>query len=88
MNDYQRLTTINHSFCVDDALDPNKVKGKLVYCKLGSWGADSVIKGIGGIGTIVESEQFLDAAQIFMSPATMVNVTVGDKITNYIHSTR
>lgn len=69
-------------------MDPKKVKGKLVYCKLGTWGADSVIKGIGGVGIIVGSEQFLDVAQIYMAPGTMVNVTDGDNITDYIHSTR
>ncbi|GAY42057.1 hypothetical protein CUMW_063980 [Citrus unshiu] len=75
-------------FCFGDSLDPKKVKGKLVYCKLGTWGADSVIKGIGGVGIIVGSEQFLDVAQIYMAPGTMVNVTDGDNITDYIHSTR
>ncbi|XVF33429.1 hypothetical protein REPUB_Repub17cG0168200 [Reevesia pubescens] len=75
-------------FCYDNTLDPGKVKGRLVYCILGQWGADSVVKGIGGIGTIVESEQYLDTAQIFMAPATMVNVTVGETINNYINSTR
>ncbi|KAK8522006.1 hypothetical protein V6N12_066576 [Hibiscus sabdariffa] len=63
------------------------VKGRLVYCTLSQWGVDSVVKGIGGIGTIVESEQYLDTAQIFMAPATMVNSTVGKTIQNYIHST-
>ncbi|KAK1560894.1 hypothetical protein Q3G72_031993 [Acer saccharum] len=76
-------------FCIDDTLDPNKVKGKLVYCMLSSmWGADSVVKGIGGAGTIIESSQFLDASQIFMAPGTMVNDTVGNVITNYIQSTK
>lgn len=64
------------------------MKGKLVYCQLGIWGADSVVKGIGGVGTIVESQLFLDAAQIFMAPGTMVNDTDGLVITNYIQSTR
>ena len=64
------------------------MKGRLVYCTLGQWGADSVVKGIGGIGTIVESERYLDTAQIFMAPATMVNVTVGETIENYINTTR
>ncbi|KAG6784717.1 hypothetical protein POTOM_010417 [Populus tomentosa] len=41
-------------FCADDSLNPNKVKGKLVLCELGVWGADSVVKGIGGKGTILE----------------------------------
>ncbi|XWS77132.1 hypothetical protein CRYUN_Cryun01aG0235800 [Craigia yunnanensis] len=78
----------NARFCFDNTLDPGKVKGRLVYCTLGQWGADSVVKGIGGIGTIVENEQYFDTAQIFMAPATMVNVTVGATIENYIHSTR
>lgn len=64
------------------------MKGKLVQCKLGTWGSDSVIKGLGGVGTIIESEVFLDTAQIFMAPATMVNSTVGETISKYIHSTR
>ncbi|GKD50665.1 subtilisin-like protease SBT4.14, partial [Tanacetum coccineum] len=75
-------------YCIEDTLDPSKVKGKLVQCKLGTWGSDSVIKGLGGIGTIIESEVFLDTAQIFMAPATMVNYTVGETINKYIHSTR
>lgn len=78
----------NARFCFDNTLDPSKVKGRLVYCTLSQWGVDSVVKGIGGIGTIVESEQYLDTAQIFMAPATLVNSTVGETIQNYIHSTR
>ncbi|KAG8363357.1 hypothetical protein BUALT_Bualt19G0014000 [Buddleja alternifolia] len=74
-------------YCLENSMDPKKVKGKLVYCKLGSWGADSVIKGLGGIGTVLESESFLDAALIYMAPATMVNSTTGNIINNYIHST-
>ncbi|KAK8612030.1 hypothetical protein V6N13_132063 [Hibiscus sabdariffa] len=77
----------NARFCFANTLDPGKVKGRLVYCTLGQWGVDSVVKGIGGIGTIVESEQYLDIAQIFMAPATIVNSTVGETIQNYIHST-
>ncbi|KAJ6710043.1 PROPROTEIN CONVERTASE SUBTILISIN/KEXIN [Salix koriyanagi] len=45
-------------------------------------------KGIGGKGTILESAQYLDAAQIFMAPATMINATVSDAVNNYIHSTK
>ncbi|KAL2477772.1 Subtilisin-like protease SBT4.14 [Forsythia ovata] len=75
-------------YCIEDSMDPKKVKGKLVYCKMASWGADSVIKGLNGIGAIIEAEQYLDVAQIFMAPATMVNSTTGEKINDYIHSTR
>ena len=77
-----------HSYCFENTLDPKKVKGKLVHCKLASWGADSVIKGLGGIGTIIESEVFFDVAQIYMAPATMVNTSTGEIIDNYIHSVR
>ena len=69
-------------------MDPKKVKGKIVFCKLAVWGVDSVVKALGGIGTIVESDLFLDTAQIFMAPATMVNSSKGKSITAYIHSTR
>ncbi|XP_022859412.1 subtilisin-like protease SBT4.14 [Olea europaea var. sylvestris] len=75
-------------YCGKDAMDPKKVKGKLVYCKQSSWGADSVIKGLEGIGAVIETEQYLDVAQIFMAPATMVNSSAGKKIDDYIHSTR
>ncbi|XP_019434160.1 PREDICTED: subtilisin-like protease SBT4.14 [Lupinus angustifolius] len=78
----------NAKFCYEGSLDPKKVKGKLVFCRLGSWGTEAVVKGIGGIGTVLESEQFLDVAQIFMAPATIVNNSIGETITNYIQSTR
>lgn len=69
-------------------MDAKKVKGKLVLCNLSSWGIDSVVKGLGGIGTIIESETLLDAAQIFMAPSTVVNSTLGEMINHYISSTR
>ncbi|XP_068489096.1 subtilisin-like protease SBT4.14 [Phaseolus vulgaris] len=75
-------------FCFEGSLEPNKVKGKLVYCKLGTWGTEAVVKGIGGIGTLIESDQFPDVAQIFMAPATIVNSRQGDTITKYIQSSR
>lgn len=64
------------------------MKGKLVYCSLSGWGSESVVKGIGGIGTIMESDQVFDIAQIFMAPATIVNSSIGQIIMNYTHSTR
>ncbi|KAK2965855.1 hypothetical protein RJ640_027142 [Escallonia rubra] len=75
-------------YCMEDSIDPTKVKGKLVHCKLATWGIDSVIKDLGGIGTVIETGLFLDNAQIFMAPATMVNTTTGEIINDYIHSTR
>jgi len=81
-------TVENARFCIQDSLDPVKVKGRIVHCKVLAWGADSVVRGIGGVGTIVESDQFPDVAFIFMAPSTLVNGTVGASINDYIHSTR
>ncbi|KAI9113022.1 hypothetical protein K1719_015954 [Acacia pycnantha] len=74
--------------CYQSALDPKKVKGRLVYCIPDSSGSDSVVKALGGIGSIMENEQYLDLAQIFMAPATAVNTSVGQSIKSYIKSTR
>ncbi|KAK7294974.1 hypothetical protein RJT34_17875 [Clitoria ternatea] len=78
----------NAGFCYEDSLEPKKIKGKLVYCKLGTWGTEAVVKGIGGIGTLIESEQYPDVAQIFMAPATIVNNGTAETINKYIKSTR
>uniref|UniRef100_A0A7N0T4K2 Subtilisin-like protease SBT4.14 n=2 Tax=Kalanchoe fedtschenkoi TaxID=63787 RepID=A0A7N0T4K2_KALFE len=75
-------------FCMDDSLDPSKVNGKLVFCEMSNGRADSIVKLAGGAGTIVESQEFVDAAQIFMTPGTMVNYTTAEVIYNYIHSTK
>lgn len=75
-------------FCYESALNPKKVKGRVVYCQLGSYGTEAVVKGFGGIGTILDNDQYLDLAQIFMAPATIVNNTIGQVVTNYIKSSR
>ncbi|XP_028093035.1 subtilisin-like protease SBT4.14 isoform X2 [Camellia sinensis] len=78
----------NARYCFQESMDPHKVKGKLVLCKLGMWGLESVVKGFGGIGAIIASEEYLDTAQIFMAPATAVNTTISDTIGEYINTTR
>ncbi|MED6132615.1 hypothetical protein PIB30_020625 [Stylosanthes scabra] len=57
----------------EDSLDPNKVKGKLVYSKLGTYGTEAIVKAIGGIGAIIERQKYHDVAQVFMAPSTIVN---------------
>nr|AIC80768.1 subtilase [Cicer arietinum] len=73
--------------CNPGSLLPNKVKGKLVYC-LGSWGTEANVKEIGGIGSVIEYDDYPDVAQISMAPATIVNHSIGETVTNYIQSTR
>lgn len=63
------------------------MKGKLVYC-LGSWGTEANVREIGGIGAVIEYDSYPDVAQIFMAPATIVNHSIGESVTNYIKSTR
>ncbi|KAL1213580.1 Subtilisin-like protease SBT4.14 [Cardamine amara subsp. amara] len=75
-------------YCFTDSLDGKKVKGKVVVCRMGGSGVESTVKSYGGAGTIVISDQYLDNAQVFMSPATTVNTSIGDDIYRYINSTR
>ncbi|CAO2817747.1 unnamed protein product [Amaranthus hypochondriacus] len=75
----------NARYCLEDSMSPTKVKGKLVLCKLESWGVDSVVKENGGVGAIVASTRFLDVPMIFMAPGTLVNYTIGEKIYDYIN---
>ena len=63
------------------------MKGKLVYC-IGSWGTEATVKEIGGIGSVIEYDSYPDVAQISIAPATIVNHSIGETITNYIKSTR
>ncbi|XP_013446506.2 subtilisin-like protease SBT4.14 isoform X2 [Medicago truncatula] len=78
----------NAKFCAKGSLEPNKVKGKIVYCKFRTWSTEAVVKAVGGIGTIVEYDEFQDSPETFMAPATFVNRSTGQIITNYIQSTR
>ncbi|KAL5727769.1 hypothetical protein ACHQM5_000924 [Ranunculus cassubicifolius] len=75
-------------YCWEGSLDPEKVKGKLVYCELQQRNTDFVVREVGGVGTILASDLFLDAAQILMVPGTMVNGTIGEQINKYTRSKR
>lgn len=76
------------SFCADGSLDPTKVKGRLVLCKMMTPGSDSVVKLLGADGTIIQNDQFVDRSPIFMASATMVSSFVGASVESYIKSTR
>ncbi|XP_059634070.1 subtilisin-like protease SBT4.14 [Cornus florida] len=80
------------SYCVEDSIDPVKVKGKLVLCNLLLELPDSYIKSIGGIGTINNISGgilYNDGDQIYMAPGTTVNSTEAEPISDYyLHSVR
>ncbi|XP_059458423.1 subtilisin-like protease SBT4.14 [Corylus avellana] len=75
-------------FCLSGSLNPAKAKGRIISCKLGEWGTDSYLTGIGSAGVILQSNDTWDSNPIFMSPATIVNGTIGQIIDNYINLTR
>ncbi|KAF7844696.1 subtilisin-like protease SBT4.14 [Senna tora] len=72
-------------FCYQSSLDPKKVKGKLVFCRLGTYGTEAIVKGIGGIGTILDNDQYPDLAQIFMAPSTIVNSTIAKPMSKRVN---
>ncbi|XP_022156463.1 subtilisin-like protease SBT4.14 [Momordica charantia] len=76
------------SICAEGSLDPAKVKGHLVLCRMITWGSDSVVKSAGADGTILQSDQFLDHPHLYMTSATMVSTSDGASIDAYIRSTR
>ncbi|CAA0830716.1 Subtilisin-like protease SBT4.14 [Striga hermonthica] len=73
--------------CNEYAMDPKKVKGKIIYCFKDPGGADSIIKGLGGVGAIVKGDSYLDTGFVYMAPTTIVNASVGNKIEDYLNST-
>ncbi|XP_059634067.1 subtilisin-like protease SBT4.14 [Cornus florida] len=82
---------LNASYCIENSIDPVKVKGKLVLCKLVSGLPDSYIKSIGGIGTIINTDYNISLITdpIYMAPATTVNSTEAEPIRDYyLHSVR
>ncbi|KAH6837793.1 Subtilisin-like serine endopeptidase family protein [Perilla frutescens var. hirtella] len=74
------------SECEYGTLNKNKVKGKIVYCQ--GTGGDGVILGLGGAGTIMSDEQLDDTAFPTIAAGTYVSSIDGQRIYNYINSTR
>lgn len=75
-----------HSACDVGTLSREKVKGKIVYCQ-GS-GGDSVVRELGGVGTIMSSEIYPDTAMPTVAAGAYVSIKDGERIDKYINSTR
>ncbi|KAF5750494.1 subtilase family protein [Tripterygium wilfordii] len=73
--------------CDYGTLGMDKVKGKIVFC-LGNNGQDSIIKELGGAGTILVPESLEDIAFIPLIPGTSVSINNGKRIDQYINSTK
>ncbi|CAL5419727.1 unnamed protein product [Camellia sinensis] len=76
----------NVSACDWGTLSKNMVKGRIIYC-LGTSGQDSTIRDLGGEGIIMAYDNS-DLAFSFLIPATMITVTEGTKIDQYINTTK
>ncbi|KAK6126405.1 hypothetical protein DH2020_039855 [Rehmannia glutinosa] len=76
----------NFSACESDTLSESKVKGKIVYCQGGS--GVSVIPLLGGTGTIMSDDTYLDDAFPTIGPGTFVSYDDGQKIDKYINTTK
>ncbi|XP_057981935.1 subtilisin-like protease SBT1.5 [Malania oleifera] len=78
------------SLCTEDSLEPNSVKGKIVFCERGSnsrAAKGEVVRKAGGIGMILangvfDGESLL--ADCFTLPATAVGASAGDHIRHYM----
>ncbi|KAL3624481.1 hypothetical protein CASFOL_031149 [Castilleja foliolosa] len=74
-------------YCQQDSMDPKKVKGKIIYCE-DSRGSDSVVKALGGVGTVIKTDTYLDTAFLYIIPSTVVDTANGEKLNQYINSTK
>ncbi|KAL0333462.1 UNVERIFIED_CONTAM: Subtilisin-like protease SBT4.15 [Sesamum angustifolium] len=76
----------NASACDYGSLRKDKVIGKIVYCQ--GAGGDTVVRNLGGAGTIMSSNENLDTAFATIAIGTYISVEDGKRVDKYINSTR
>ena len=72
-------------FCLNGAMNSDKVQGKIVFCETLSDG--SGIRSAHGVGVIMADSSITDVAYSYPLPATVISVEDGLKIFDYIRST-
>ncbi|KAJ0964120.1 hypothetical protein J5N97_029242 [Dioscorea zingiberensis] len=70
------------SYCLDGAMNTQKVEGKLVLCN-GLYGEEG-IPNANGLGVILSSDRFRDVARNYRSPVTVVSNEDAQEILEYI----
>ncbi|KAI9156998.1 hypothetical protein LWI28_015264 [Acer negundo] len=78
------FSNISSRFCMEDSLDRNLVKGKIVLCDrldTGEWPFYA-----GAVGTVIQDTVKRDFANNFPLPTSYVNKADGRKILTYIKS--
>ncbi|XP_057839024.2 subtilisin-like serine-protease S [Cryptomeria japonica] len=81
----------NASFCLENTLDPAKVKGKIVVCTISGPLDDrtlksEVVRDAGGVGIIVVDPIAKDVAFQFVIPGTEVGLEEGQRLMAYLIS--
>ncbi|XP_050212635.1 subtilisin-like protease SBT5.3 [Mercurialis annua] len=77
-------------YCVEETLDPSKVKGKIVYCDAGfnqDIEKSYIVGKAGGIGVILSSF-FTSTPEAHFIPTAVVSLSDGPAILTYINSTK
>ncbi|XP_044480194.1 cucumisin-like [Mangifera indica] len=78
-------TNYSSSFCSEDSLDRNLVKGKIVVCDILDTGKGPFYAGAAGAVMIGENER--DVAFNFPLPTSYIDTADGDKVMRYLRST-
>ncbi|XVE99662.1 hypothetical protein REPUB_Repub03eG0219000 [Reevesia pubescens] len=71
--------------CLQNSLDPNLVKGKIVLCDSLSAGTEPFLAG--AVGTVMQDQEPKDVAYSFPLPASYLEMVDGSKIFVYLNST-
>ncbi|KAL5733136.1 hypothetical protein ACOSQ2_032828 [Xanthoceras sorbifolium] len=78
------FSNTSSSFCAEDSLDRNLVKGKIVLCDILDDGEGPFFAG--AVGAVMQGDTSRDSATNFPLPTSYVNKADGSKILTYIRS--
>ncbi|XP_031274042.1 cucumisin-like [Pistacia vera] len=78
-------TNASSSFCLEDSLDQNLVKGKVVVCDILDTGEGPFYAG--AAGALMRGQSNRDAAYHFPLPTSYINTADGNKVMLYLRST-
>ncbi|KAJ0100792.1 hypothetical protein Patl1_06471 [Pistacia atlantica] len=78
-------TNASSSFCFEDSLDQNLVKGKVVVCDILDTGKGPFYAG--AAGALMRGQSNRDAAYHFPLPTSYINTADGNKVMLYLRST-
>ncbi|XP_022743352.1 cucumisin-like [Durio zibethinus] len=84
-NTIGKFTWASSRFCLQNSLDHNLVKGKIVLCDMLGTGREPLLAG--ALGAVMQDQGAKDFAFSFPLPASYLDLVDGSKILIYINST-